>query len=132
MHLPSTSPPCPASVPVIGPFAFADAADAAPVPAIVGAYDRLDISERARVLGRLLSSVGPLGMAVVAGGAFSKYVTQSRLPEIQVAFEDAARATLRQFAELVRYVQQSDPESFMRLLTMLGRDSKTSAALEPA
>jgi len=120
---------------MIAPLAMADSADAAPVSTIVGAYDRLDVSERARMLGRLLASVGPLGLAVVAGGAFAKYakyVTQSRLPEIPVSFEDAARATLRQFSEIVRYVAQSDPQLLSRLLNVIGRDASMSAALDAA
>ncbi len=101
-----------------------------PLPAIVaGAFDRLNIRLRARMLGRLLASVGPLALAVVGGGAFAKYVAQARWPEIPVSFEDAARTTSKQVYELVRYVQQSNPELLGRLMDLLTRDTVTISAL---
>ena len=100
------------------------------LPAIVASsFDRLNLRLRARMLGRLLASVGPLAMAVVGGGAFAKYVTQARWPEIPVSIEDAALATSNQIYELVRYVQQSNPQVFTHLLSMLARDTTTMAAL---
>src|SRR5258708_4833742 len=117
----------PSEVPAGAPLLFADA-EAASLPAIiVAAFDRLNITERARMLGRLLASVGPLGLAVLGEGAFAKYVTHSRLPEVPVSDEDAAHATPSQLSELVRYVQQSDPQSISRLLNMIGCDSMTGA-----
>ena len=105
-------------------------ANAPPVPAIVaGAFDRLNIRQRARMLGRLLASVGPLALAVVGGGAFAKYVAQARLSEIPVSLEDAAGATSEQVYELVRYVQQSNPQLLSQLLNLLARDTVTIAAL---
>lgn len=90
--------------------------DVAQAPAkVVSQFSSLTVNERARVLGRLLSSVGPLALAVVGDGAFAKYVRLSRLPEIPVSFEDAARTTVSQISDLVRYVQQSDPQVFTRL-----------------
>jgi hypothetical protein len=105
--------------------------NAAPsLPAIVaGSFERLNIRSRARMLGRLLASVGPLALAVVGGGAFAKYVSMARWPEIPVSFEDAARATSTQVYELVRYVEQSNPQLFSQLLNVLARDTVTIAAL---
>jgi len=100
------------------------------LPVIVAAsFDRLDIRQRARMLGRLLASVGPLALAVVGGGAFAKYATHARWPEIPVSIEDAARATSSQIHELVRYIEQSNPQLFNHLLESLARDSVTIAAL---
>lgn len=100
------------------------------LPDIIAAtFDRLNIRQRARMLGRLLASVGPLALAVVGGGAFAKYVTHARLPEVPVSFEDAARATSTQIYELVRYTQQSNPQIFSHLLEILARDTTTIAAL---
>src|ERR1700693_148907 len=63
-------------------------------PAIVaGRFAKFDIALRARLLGRLLASVGPLALKVVGGGVFAKYVRHARSPEIPVTFDDAARAT---------------------------------------
>jgi hypothetical protein len=100
------------------------------LPIIVAAsFDRLDVRHRARLLGRLLATVGPLALAVVGGGAFAKYATHARLPEIPVSIEDAARATSGQIHELVRYIEQSNPHLFNNLLHVLARDSATIAAL---
>src|SRR4051812_24055802 len=94
----------------VAPLLFVDSTeDPTSVSIITSALDRLNISQRARMLGRLLASVGPLGLAVVAGGAFAKYVTQSRLPDIAVSDEDAAHTTPSELSDVVRYVQQSDP-----------------------
>src|SRR5437870_4963052 len=117
----------PSEAPGGAPLLFADA-DAASLPDVIAAaFDHLNITERARMLGRLLASVGPLGLAVLGEGAFAKYVTHSRLPEVPVSDEDAAHATPSQLSELVRYVQQSDPQSISRLLNLIGCDALASA-----
>jgi hypothetical protein len=105
--------------------------DTAPtLPVIVAAsFDRLALRQRARMLGRLLASVGPLALAVVGGGAFAKYATHARWPEIPVSLEDAALATSGQIQEIVRYIEQSNPQLFNNLLELLARDSATIAAL---
>ena len=85
---------------------------------------RFDIALRARLLGRLLGSVGPLALKVVGGGVFAKYVRHARRTEIPVSFEDAARATPGQVSEVVRYVEQSNPKLINKLLTALSRLTK--------
>jgi len=116
-----------ASIP--GPPPSAESS-AVPLPAIIaGAFGRLNVRLRAQMLGRLLASVGPLALAVVGGGAFAKYVTQARWPQIPVSLADAARATPGQVHELVRYVQQSNPQLFGQLLDVLARDTTTITAL---
>jgi hypothetical protein len=92
-------------------------------------FNRLNLRMRARMLGRLLASVGPLALTVIGGGAFAKYVTHARLQEIPVSIDDAARATSSQIYEIVRYVEQSDPQLYSQLLNVLARDSTTIAAL---
>ena len=80
------------------------------LPAIVASrFGKFDIGLRARLLGRLLASVGPLALKVVGGGVFAKYVRHARSPEIPVSYEDAARATSTQVRDLVHYVEQSNP-----------------------
>jgi len=94
---------------------------ATPVAArVADAFGRLNIRLRARMLGRLLASVGSLALAVIGGGAFAKYITHAT-SEISVSLEDAARATWSQVYELVCYVQQSHPRRFERLLDELAR-----------
>ena len=129
-HTRRNSPPLPVSVVDGVPALDIEARDAATLPAIIaGAFERINIRLRARMLGRLLASVGPLALTVVGGGAFAKYVAQARWPEIPVSFEDAARATSSQVHELVRYVQQSNPQLVGQLLDVLARDTATIAAL---
>jgi hypothetical protein len=92
-------------------------------------YAYLDVERRARLLGRLLGSVGPLALAALAGGAFAKHLHSARWPEIPVSFDDAARATTGQVFELVRYVEQSDPQLVEDLLTALTQDGLIMTAL---
>jgi len=99
-------------------------------PAIVArAFGKLDLERRARLLGRLLGSVGPLALAVVGGGVFAKYLGNARWPEVPISFEDAARATSGQVHELVRYVEQSNPHVVDSLLAALLQDGVAMTAL---
>ena len=96
-------------------------------PAVVAnMFGKFDIALRARLLGRLLGSVGPLALAVVGGGVFAKYVRYARWPEIPVSLEDAARATSSQVYDLVRYVEQSNPNLVEGLLAALSRNGITA------
>src|ERR1700736_214770 len=100
------------------------------LPAIVASrFGKFDIGLRARLLGRLLASVGPLALKVVGGGVFAKYVRHARSPEIPVSFEDAARATSTQVRDLVHYVEQSNPNFVEELSTAL---SLNDGAITPA
>src|SRR4029453_6748807 len=80
-----------------------------PSAIVARTFGKLDIALRARLLGRLLGSVGPLGLKVVGGGVFAKYVRHARSPEIPVSLEDAAHTTSSEVSDLVHYVEQSDP-----------------------
>jgi hypothetical protein len=112
------------------PNAGIGANQAPSLPTIVAAaFERLNFRMRARMLGRLLASVGPLAMTVVGGGAFAKYVVHARWQEIPVSIEDAARATSGQIYDIVRYVQQSNPQLYGQLLDVLARDTATITAL---
>jgi hypothetical protein len=104
--------------------------DKLPLAAIIAdAFARLDVPSRARMLGRLLAPLGPSALAVAAGGAFAKYVTNARLPLIPVTLQDAARATSAQVRDLAYAIQQTNPQLFERLLDVLARDATTIAAL---
>src|SRR6266852_334900 len=87
----------------------APAADAEIPANMASAFGKLNLERRARLLGRLLGSVGPLALVVIGGGVFAKYLRNARWPEIPISLEDAARATSSQVFELVRYVEQSNP-----------------------
>ena len=128
---PSKPPDSPAAVAATTAAGSSLKGDTSPsLPVIVAAcFDRLALRQRARMLGRLLASVGPLALAVVGGGAFAKYATHARWPEIPVSLEDAALATSGQVQEIVRYIEQSNPQLFNNLLELLARDTATIAAL---
>ena len=81
------------------------------------------------MLSRLLPSVGPLALSVLAGGAFAKYVQQARWSALSVSFSDAARVSTTQIYELATYVQQSNPEVARQILSVLARDVSTMTAL---
>jgi hypothetical protein len=90
------------------------------LPAIVASrFGKFDIGLRARLLGRLLASVGPLALKVVGGGVFAKYVRHARSRGIPVSFEDAVRTTPTQVCDLVHYVEQSNPNVVEELSTAL-------------
>lgn len=98
-------------------------------------FGKFDIGQRARFLGRLLASVGPLALKVVSGGVFAKYVRHARSAEIPVSFEDAARATSSQVRDLVNYVEQSNPsfvEGLSGMSTTLSQTDVASAAAGPS
>ena len=86
---------------------------------VARSFAKFDVALRARLLGRLLASVGPLALKVVGGGVFAKYVRHARSPEIPVSYEDAARATSSQVRDLVQYVEQSNPNVVEELSTAL-------------
>ena len=100
------------------------------VPAIMAnAFGKLNLKRRARILGLLLGSVGPLALAVVADGAFFKYFRYARWPEVPVAFEDAALVSSKQVYDLVRYAEQSNPRLVDDLLSALLQDGMTMTAI---
>jgi hypothetical protein len=101
------------------------------LPTIVAVtFSRLNLRMRARMLGRLLASVGSAradgdrrrrlrqirDACAAAGDSRSRSTTQ-------------ARATSSQIYEIVRYVEQSNPHLYSQLLNLLARDSTTIAAL---
>jgi hypothetical protein len=95
----------------------------------ISMFRRLDVVGRARLLGRLLGSVGPLALAVIGGGAFAKYLPNARWPEIPVSLDDAASATAAQVLELVRYVEQSNPNLLGSIVDGLMREGFVAASL---
>lgn len=102
--------------------------------AVARAFSAAAVELRAKALSRLLSSVGPLALLVVAGGAFVKFVRQARRPGPLVSVEDAARATSNQVFELARYVQQANPKVARQVLALLAQPespSRVGPVIEP-
>ena len=117
----STAPAADAEIPV---------KELASVPAVIAsAFGKLNLERRARLLGRLLGSVGPLALVVIGGGGFAKYLRNAGWSEIPISFEDAARATSSQVYDLARYVEQSNPRLVDGLLAALLQDGVTMTAL---
>ena len=110
-------------------------ADAAPIPEaevsaiLTQAYEAAGAGVRVRVLNRMLRAVGPLALAVVAGGTFARYVSQARWSALSVSLGDAARVTSSQVYELVAYVQQSNPDVVRQIASVLARDVSTMTTL---
>ncbi len=99
------------------------------VPAVFArAFGELDLERRARLLGRLLGSVGPLALVVIGGGFFAKYLRHARSAQVQISSADAARATPRQVYDLVRYVEQSNPRLVESLLALALQDRMMATA----
>jgi hypothetical protein len=106
------------------------AKDPGSVPAFIASvFGRLDLERRARLLGRLLGSVGPLALVVVGGGVFAKYLRHAGWRDVPISFDDAARATSSQVYDLVHYVEQSNPHLVQGLLGALLQDGMTMTAI---
>jgi hypothetical protein len=93
---------------------------------------RAGIVPRAQAMDRLLTAVGPLALAAIAGGAFRKYVVEARWSRISVPLEDAARASWKQVFELVRYVEQADPKVVAQVWGLLVRQVRGEPDAAPA
>ncbi len=104
--------------------------EAASLPMLVSSiFTKLCLAQRVRVLRRLLMPVGPMALAVLGGGAFVKFVAEARWPRMSISLADAARVTSSQVFELVRYVEQSNPQALQQVMVVLSRDTATVAAL---
>ena len=104
--------------------------DAPSLPTLVASvFTKLRLVQRVRVLRRLLMATGPMALAVLGGGAFAKFVVQARWPRMSVSAEDAARLTSSQVFELVRYVEQSNPQVLQQVMVILSRDAASVAAV---
>jgi hypothetical protein len=96
---------------------------------VASVFTKLGLAQRVRVLRRLLMPVGPMALAVLGGGAFVKFVAEARWPRMSISLADAARVTSNQVFELVRYVEQSNPQALQQVMVVLSRDTATVSAL---
>lgn len=103
---------------------------APPFPVVVAeVFPRASPRLRARLLECLLRSVGPLALAVVAAGAFAKFVARAGWPGLSVTAEDATSVSAAQVQELARYVEQADPRIVDQIASILARDASVLAIL---
>ena len=96
---------------------------------LVRLYSTTGQEQRARLVGYLLKSVGPLALAVLAAGQFGKYMFRERWSEVTVPLEEASRLSESQFAEIARYVEQADPALIENAVSMLATDGGSAMAL---
>ena len=84
---------------------------------------------RAKLLECLLLSIGPLGIVVVAAGAFGEFLHRGSCVRLAVSPEDATRISVDQMLELARYVEQSNPETFQQIASLLAEKPVGMAGL---
>jgi hypothetical protein len=96
---------------------------------VASTFTKLGLAQRVRILRRLLMPVGPMALAVLGGGVFVKFVAQAHWPRMSISLADAARVTSNQVYELVRYVEQSNPQALQQVMVVLARDASTVSAV---
>ncbi len=98
---------------------------ASPADVIVRAFVAANGSLRARILNRLLGSVGVLACAVLGGGIFMRLAGHLRA----ISADDALRISAPQFLDLAGYVEQSNPGVFEQAVQVLLQDPSVLAAI---
>jgi hypothetical protein len=84
---------------------------------------------RAKLLECLLQPIGPLGLVVIAAGAFGEFLRRGNYMQLAVSPEDATRISADQMSELARYVEQSNPDTFQRIASLLAEHPVAIAGL---
>lgn len=74
---------------------------------------------RARLIQRLLTPLGTLGLAAIAAGAFAGFLQRRGAEGLRVSVEEAARYSGEQIAELVRFVGQVSPEALQAVANLI-------------
>ncbi len=111
----------------LGPTSLTPQNGSAGLPADVfaRAFGAANAGLRARILNRLLGSVGVLASAVLGGGIFLRLVAHMR----HVSPEDAINVTAAQFIDLIAYVEQSNPGAFAQAVQLLLQDPSVVSSL---
>lgn len=97
--------------------------------AVSGAFARLGLAPRIRVLAHLIQPIGPLALAVLGKGVFAKYARAESWSGMPLTVAEAARVTPEHVYELVRYLEQSDPRFLRRVIVDLACDAESMASL---
>lgn len=82
---------------------------------VVRLYDSANLVLRTRLVDCLVRPLSPLGLAAVAAGAFTVFLSRSGPGGLSVAMADVARFSKDQIAELVRFVEQVSPEALQQV-----------------
>jgi hypothetical protein len=86
---------------------------------IADAYSEATAPVRAKLLECLLRPVGTLGLVAIAAGAFGQFLHRGSPRQLNISLDDAARVTTEQVLELARYVEQSSPDTFQQIASLL-------------
>ncbi len=77
-------------------------------------YCSSSLALRTRLVACLVRPLSPLGLAAVAAGAFTVFLSRSEPGGLSVAMADVARFSKEQIAELARFVEQVSPEALQQ------------------
>ena len=81
-----------------------------PFPQMVGQlFGQSNPSQQAGVLNQLLSTIGPMAIAGLAGGALSKVLGPAAGGAVQVTPEQAAKLTPEQVQQIASHAEQNNP-----------------------
>jgi hypothetical protein len=96
------------------------ASAASPVPSLVARlFAESPLGVRRKLVACLLSVAGPLALAALAEGRFSRILLRSSSETLAVSVEEARRLTEGQVLAIARYAWEASPQVFARLAEML-------------
>lgn len=97
-----------------------DARRESPVPSLIARlFAESPLGVRRKVVACLAGVAGPLALAALAEGRFSRILLRSSPEAIGVSLEEARRLTEGQVLALARYAWEASPQVFARLAEML-------------
>jgi hypothetical protein len=82
-------------------------------------YSSSSLAVRTRLVACLVRPLSPLGLAAVAAGAFTVFLSPSGPGGLSVAMADVARFSKDQIAELARFVEQVSPEALQQAAALI-------------
>ncbi len=90
------------------------------LPALVSeVYRAAPAPLRVKLLECLLRPVGPLALAVIASGAFGAFLQRRTWAGASLSIDDVATISAEQLHELAGYLEQANPEVFLRVPAVL-------------
>jgi hypothetical protein len=91
-------------------------------------YDAANPALRSRLVACLLRPLGTLGAVGVAAGAFGSFVCRNGTDGARAAMMDMARFSSDQLFELVRFVEQVQPEALQDFASLIAERPMGMAA----
>lgn len=90
-----------------------------PARLIARLYGSAGLGLRTRLVACLIRPLSPLGLAAIAAGAFTVFLSRPGPGGISVAIADVARFSKEQIAELARFVEQVSPEALAQVAALV-------------